>query len=157
MTTERQNQYHEYFMRVAEETAKLSYAQRTKVGAIIVKDNRAIAQGHNGQPVNFDNCCEDVLPDGTLKTKNTVVHAEANAIYFCAKNGIKTDGTVLYISMSPCVNCALAIIQAGIKKVYYRDEYRDRSGIDFLKQNNIICEQIKRKNNEQKPTADSRA
>ena len=148
MTEARQQQYHEYFMRIAEETAKLSFAERTKVGAILVKDNRAIAQGHNGQPVNFDNCCEEVLPDGTLKTKETVIHAEANAIYFCAKNGIPTNGTTLYISMSPCVKCALAIIQAGIVRVFYRDEYRDRSGIDFLRKNNIICEQIKRNNNE---------
>ena len=147
MTEERQQQYHEYFMRIAEETAKLSFANRTKVGAILVKDNRAIAQGHNGQPVNFDNCCENVLPDGTLQTKETVIHAEANAIYFCAKNGISTNGTTLYISMSPCVKCALAIIQAGITRVFYRDEYRDRSGIDFLRKNNIICEQIKRKDN----------
>ena len=147
MTEERQQQYHEYFMRIAEETAKLSFANRTKVGAILVKDNRAIAQGHNGQPVNFDNCCENVLPDGTLQTKETVIHAEANAIYFCAKNGIPTNGTTLYISMSPCVKCALAIIQAGITRVFYRDEYRDRSGIDFLRKNNIICEQIKRKDN----------
>ena len=148
MTEARQQQYHEYFMRIAEETAKLSFAERTKVGAILVKDNRAIAQGHNGQPVNFDNCCEEVLPDGTLKTKETVIHAEANAIYFCTKNGIPTNGTTLYISMSPCVKCALAIIQAGIVRVFYRDEYRDRSGIDFLRKNNIICEQIKRNNNE---------
>ena len=147
MTEERQQQYHEYFMRIAEETAKLSFANRTKVGAILVKDNRAIAQGHNGQPVNFDNCCENVLPDGTLQTKETVIHTEANAIYFCAKNGIPTNGTTLYISMSPCVKCALAIIQAGITRVFYRDEYRDRSGIDFLRKNNIICEQIKRKDN----------
>lgn len=133
MTPERQQQYHEYFLKVAEETAKLSFANRTKVGAILVRDNRIIAQGHNGQPVNFDNCCEDVLPDGTLKTKETVIHAEANAIYFCAKNGLKTDGTTLYISMSPCVKCALGIIQAGISRVFYRDEYRDRSGIDFLR------------------------
>lgn len=147
MTEKRQQQYHEYFMRIAEETAKLSFAKRTKVGAILVKDNRAIAQGHNGQPVNFDNSCEVVLPDGTLQTKETVIHAEANAIYFCAKNGIPTNGTTLYISMSPCVKCALAIIQAGITRVFYRDEYRDRSGIDFLRKNNISCEQIKRENN----------
>ena len=144
MTKERQQQYHEYFMRVAEETANLSFAKRTKVGAILVKDNRAIAQGHNGQPVNFDNVCEDVLPDGSLETKDTVIHAEANAIYFCAKNGIPTNGTTLYISMSPCVKCALAIIQAGISKVFYRTEYRDRSGIEFLRKNNIPCEQLTR-------------
>ena len=143
MTKKRQEQYHKYFMRVAVETAKLSHAKRTKVGAILVLNNRIIAQGHNGTPTGIDNNCEDVLSDGSLVTKETVVHAEANAIYFCAKNGLKTDGTTLYITLSPCVKCALGIIQAGIKKVYYLEKYRDISGIDFLKQNNIEVKQMK--------------
>lgn len=133
MSPERQEQYHRYFMRVAFETAKLSHAKRTKVGAVLVLDNRIISQGHNGTPTHFCDICEDVLEDGSLVTKDTVIHAEANAIYFCAKNGLKTDGTTLYITMSPCVKCALGIIQAGIKTVYYFEEYRDPSGIEFLK------------------------
>lgn len=134
----------EYLMRVAELTSLNSYARRSKVGAILVKEGRIIATGYNGQPRGLDNSCEIVLDDGTLQTKDTVIHSEANAIYFCAKHGLKTEGTDLYVTMSPCVKCALAIIQAGIKHVYYREEYRDTSGIEFLKKNNIKVEQLKR-------------
>jgi len=93
-------------------------------------------------PSGLGTCCEIQNPDGTLTTRPEVIHAEANAIYFCAKNGLKTNGTVLYTTMSPCVQCALAIIQAGIKKVYYREKYRDTSGIDFLKKNGIPVIQL---------------
>lgn len=137
MSPERQEQYHQYFMSVARETAKLSHAKRTKVGAVLVLDNRIISQGHNGTPTHYNDACEDVLPDGSLVTKKEVIHAEANAIYFCARNGISTNGTILYLTMSPCVNCALAIIQAGIRKVYYLSDYRDLSGVKFLRENNI--------------------
>lgn len=132
-------------MRVAELTATNSYARRSKVGAILVKEGRIIGSGWNGQPHGMENSCEIVNADGTLTTKDTVIHSEANAIFFCAKNGIKTDGTILYVSLSPCVKCALAIIQAGIKTVYYRKQYRDISGIEFLKKNNIKVEQLKKK------------
>lgn len=143
MSPERQIQYHKYFMRVALETAKLSHAKRNKVGAILVLNNRILSQGHNGTPTYFPDECEDVCSDGSLVTKETVIHAEANAIYFCAKNGLKTEGTTLYITLSPCIKCALGIIQAGIKTVYYFEKYRDPSGIDFLKKNNIQIEQLK--------------
>jgi len=126
-----------YYMGVAELTALNSYAKRTKVGAVLVRDGRIISSGWNGQPAGMDNNCEDQLPDGTLVTKNTVIHSEVNAIFFCAKNGIKTDGAILYLTLSPCVTCALAIIQAGIKEVYYKDKYRDLSGVKFLKKNHI--------------------
>lgn len=142
MTYERQEQYHKYFMSVAEETAKLSHARRSKVGALIVLDNRILTQGHNGTPTGFDDNCEIENSDGTLTTRDEVIHAEANALYFCAKYGLKTDGTTLYVTMSPCVKCALGIIQAGIKAVYYRIPYRDTSGIEFLRKNNILIKQI---------------
>ena len=77
-----------------------------------------------------------------MKTRADVVHAEANTIYFCAKHGIATDGTVLYITLSPCATCALAIIQAGIKKVCYHEEYRDKTGLDILRDANIELEMV---------------
>ena len=130
------------YIEIAKVVAKRSEDPHTKVGAVLVKDGRLIASGWNGQPHGFDNSCEIVNPDGSMTTKETVIHAEANVVYFCAKHGIKTDGTTLYITMSPCIKCGLAIIQAGIKKVYYRTAYRDPSGIAFLRQNNIKVEQL---------------
>ena len=132
-----------YYMKVAELTATNSYARRTKVGAVLVRDGRIISSGWNGQPAGLPNNCEDELPDGSLVTKNTVIHSEVNAIFFGAKNGIKTDGSTLYLTLSPCVTCALAIIQAGIKEVYYREKYRDLNGVKFLKKNNIKVYQLK--------------
>lgn len=142
MTKKRQFEYHRYFMEVAELTSKLSYARRNKVGAIIVKNNRILTHGHNGTPVGYDNNCENENSDGTLTTKDEVIHAEANALYYCAKYGISTDGATLYVTMSPCVKCAQAIIQAGIKNIFYRIKYRDTFGIEFLKKNNIKITQI---------------
>ena len=132
-----------YYMKVAELTATNSYARRTKVGAVLVRDGRIISSGWNGQPAGLPNNCEDELPDGSLVTKNTVIHSEVNAIFFCAKNGIKTDGSTLYLTLSPCVTCALAIIQAGIKEVYYKEKYRDLNGVKLLKKNNIKVDQLK--------------
>lgn len=142
MTPQRQEQYHEYFMKVAEVTAQLSHARRSKVGALIVLDNRILTQGHNGTPTGFDDNCENENADGTLTTKDEVIHAEANALYFCAKYGLKTDGTILYVTMSPCIKCALGIIQAGIKAIYYRTPYRDLSGVELLRKNGIDVKQI---------------
>ena len=129
-------------MDIAERTAQNSYAIRSKVGAILVCDNHIIAEGWNGRVKSQDNCCEITNLDGTLTTRKDVVHAEVNIIYFCAKHGIKTDGTVLYITLSPCATCALAIIQAGIKKVYYHEAYRDDTGVNILKDSGIEIEQI---------------
>ena len=129
-----------YFIGVAKLTAQLSHAQRKKVGAVIVKDKRICAIGFNGTPTGFDNCCEETLPDGTLKTKATVVHAEANAIYWCAKSDISTDGATLYQTLSPCSTCALGIIQSGIKRVVYVEDYRDLTGVEILKRAGIVVD-----------------
>ena len=134
--------YNKYLMQVALLTAKNSMAVRHKVGAILVKDGRIITSGINGTPSGMDNCCEYTNADGTLTTKENVIHAEANIIYFCAKNGIQTNGTALYITLSPCANCALAIIQAGIKEVFYHEQYRDTTGLKILKDNFIDVKQI---------------
>ena len=131
-----------YFMKVAQLTAELSYAKRKKVGAVLTKDNRIISIGYNGTPKNFINSCEDVLPDGSLVTKPIVVHAEANALFWCAKTEIITEGSTLYLTLSPCATCALGIIQSGVKRVVYLEQYRDCTGINVLKQGNVIVEQF---------------
>ena len=138
----KEEKYNSYFMDVAVRTAQNSYAVRSKVGAVLVYDNHIVAEGWNGRVKSQDNCCEITNPDGTLTTRKDVVHAEVNIIYFCAKHGIKTDGTVLYITLSPCATCALAIIQAGIKKVYYHEAYRDDTGIHILRDSGIEVEQL---------------
>lgn len=129
-------------MGVAKLTAQLSHAKRTKVGAIMTKDNRIISIGINGTPTGFDNNCEDELPDGSLVTKNVVVHAEMNVLCFCAKTEIESEGATIYLTLSPCANCALAMIQSGIKRVVYLEKYRDTSGIKILEQAGIKVEQF---------------
>lgn len=132
-----------FFMKTALLAARNSFAIRNKVGAVFVKDGRIISTGWNGQPQGFNNCCEEKLEDGSLKTLSTVIHAEANAICFCAKNGISLKDCDLYITLSPCINCALLLLQSGIKNVYYYDDYRDNSGIQLLNQKGIKCIKIK--------------
>ena len=143
----RQKEFDDFFITCAFAAANLSRAVRTKVGAILVRDKRIIATGYNGQPYNFENSCEIVLENGELKTKSTVVHAELNAILFCARHGIKTENSSLYITMSPCVSCAITIIQAGIKEVIFADTYRDESGISLLNSANIRVEQYVKSDN----------
>lgn len=143
----KKDKFNQYFMRVALLTAANSYARRSKVGAILVRDGRLVASGWNGQPRGFNNCCEKeiVTPEGDiqLETLPTVIHSEANLLTYCAKYGIPTDETELYVTLSPCVKCALLILQAGIRTVYYNEEYRDTSGIDFLRNAGIVVKQIK--------------
>lgn len=134
-----------YFMKVAQLTAELSYATRKKVGSVLVKDNRIISIGFNGTPKGFPNACEDAMPDGSLKTKSIVVHAEANALFWCAKNSTVTEGATMYLTLSPCATCALGLIQSGIKRVVYSEKYRDTAGIDVLIQAGIVVEQMEEK------------
>lgn len=129
-------------MKCAIASSELSVAVRKKVGAVIARDSRILASGYNGQPYHLDNCCEYVDDNGDLTTKETVVHAEMNAILFCAKYGISTDKADLYVTMCPCQKCAGAIIQAGIKKVFYLDEYRDMTAIQTLEAAGIEIERI---------------
>lgn len=136
-----------YFMDIAELTAINSYAIRSKVGTVLVKDGRIICTGWNGTPYRFPNACEEERIDiatgeKTLVTLPYVIHAEMNVICFCAKNGINTDGTSLYITLSPCEKCALLLIQAGIKNVYYRTAYRDDTGLKILQKSSINVKQL---------------
>lgn len=126
------------YMEVAYQFAKLSYAERRKVGAVIVKDNQIISFGYNGTPNGFNNCCE--TSEDT--TKKEVLHAESNAITKVAQSTTSCGGAKLYTTTAPCFDCSKLIIQSGIRKVYYTETYRDMSGIELLRQANIKIERI---------------
>ena len=128
MTSEKQIKYDKAYLRIANEWGQLSYCQRKKVGAIIVKDKMIISDGYNGTPTGFDNCCEN--SDG--QTKWDVLHAEANAILKVARSTQSCEGATLYITLSPCKDCSKLIHQSGIKRVVYTKGYRDDSGLIFL-------------------------
>ena len=134
------------YMKTAKLFAEHSTAIRKKVGAVIVKDNRIISIGYNGMPTGWTNVCEDVvtpsLPylqgDGpTLKTKPEVLHAESNAIAKLAKSSESGNGASLFVTCSPCLECAKLIYQSGIQEVFYNEEYRSNDGIEFLTKCNI--------------------
>lgn len=118
--------------------AENSYCIRRQVGALLVKDKMIISDGYNGTPAGFENICED--ENG--KTKPYVLHAEANAISKIAKSGNSSNGATLYVTTSPCIECAKLIIQAGIKKVVYAEPYRINDGIQLLKRANIELLQL---------------
>lgn len=132
---------HHAHLEVAETYARLSKAKRLQVGAIVVKDNRVISIGYNGTPAGWDNNCEEEV-QGTLKTKAEVIHAEANAIGKIARSNESGLDATMYISHSPCFDCAKLIHIAGIKKVYFRKHYRSEDGINFLKKCNIEVEKL---------------
>lgn len=128
------------YMQTAETFAKLSSAQRLHVGAIVVKDGRIISIGYNGMPAGWSNVCEDVSEDGTLKTKPEVLHAETNAIAKLARSSESGLGADLFVTHSPCLECAKLIYQTGIKNVYYKYDYRDITGIKFLELSGVQVE-----------------
>ena len=115
-----------------------SYCKRRKVGALLVKDKMIISDGYNGTPSGFENVCED----DDNKTKPYVLHAEANAITKIAKSGNSSEGATLYVTSSPCLECAKLIIQSGIKRVVLTENYRIEDGINLLKRANIDVEQV---------------
>lgn len=122
-----------FYMGIAEYVAKQSRANRSKVGAVIVKNNSIISFGYNGTLPNADNICEDVNGN----TKPDVCHAELNALCKCLKEGISVSGATIYQTLSPCQYCALFMIQSGISTVYYKEEYRIKDGINILRENGI--------------------
>ena len=126
------------YLEMAEVWAQNSYCKRRKVGALLVKDRTIISDGYNGTPSGFENVCED--ENGV--TKPYVLHAEANAITKVAKSGNSSAGATLFVTASPCAECAKLIIQAGIRRVVYRDAYRLMDGIDLLERAGIEVEQI---------------
>lgn len=127
------------YLKMAKEWSNLSKCKRKKVGALIVKNGMIISDGYNGTPSKFNNDCED----SDNKTNWYVLHGEANAILKCAKYGKSTDGATLYQTLSPCKECSKLIIQSGIKRLVYIEEYKDKSGIDFLKKYGIEVIKIK--------------
>ena len=125
------------YLEMAEIWAQNSYCKRRKVGALLVKDRMIISDGYNGTPSGFENVCEE---DGV--TKPYVLHAEANAITKVAKSGNSSEGATLYVTASPCLECSKLIIQSGIKRVVYRDEYRLTDGIDLLRRAGVEVEKV---------------
>lgn len=123
----------DYYMSLADTTAKLSRAEKLKVGAVIVTTDDAILYGWNGQPAGWDNQCEFVLEDGSLETYPSVLHAEMNCLSKLAKSTLSGRGASLFLTHSPCINCAKAVYQSGIIQVYYRHDYRCTEGVQFLK------------------------
>jgi dCMP deaminase len=139
------------YMQVAYQFAKLSYAKRRKVGSVIVKDEQIVSFGYNGTPHGFDNSCEethyhswdyDKNAKGYEATKFEVLHAESNALAKLAKSTMSSDGADLYVTMSPCFECAKLIIQSGIKNVFYSEEYRDTRGLKLLDKANISTNKV---------------
>ena len=121
------------YLRMARIWAENSYCKRRKVGALVVKEKMIISDGYNGTPSGFENVCEDE----TDTTKPYVLHAEANAITKLARSSNNSDGATLYVTAAPCIECSKLIIQAGIKRVIYAEQYRLNDGIDLLRRANI--------------------
>ena len=133
MQTEKQLILDSRYLRMASIWSENSYCRRRKVGAILVKDNMIISDGYNGTPSGFENCCEDT--EG--RTFPYVLHAEANAITKVARSHNSSEGSTLYVTSSPCLECAKLIIQAGIKRVVFSEYYRICEGIELLKKAGI--------------------
>ncbi len=131
--TEKQLSLDKRYMRMAQIWAENSYCQRRKVGALMVKDQMIISDGYNGTPAGFENCCEDE----TGHTYPFVLHAEANAITKIACTSNSSKGATLYVTTSPCIECAKLIIQAGINRVVFSEHYRLQDGIELLKKAGI--------------------
>jgi dCMP deaminase len=146
------------YMNWARSAAKLSHARRLQVGAVIVKDDTVISYGYNGMPAGWDNNCEDVLSTyderdthsmgdwqydestkkfSRLKTKPEVLHAEMNSLMKLAKSSSSGSQASMFVTHSPCLDCAKGIHQAGIKQVFYQEDYRDSAGIEFLRRSNV--------------------
>jgi len=126
------------YMKIAYQIASQSYCVRRQVGSVLVKNGQIISDGYNGTPAGFDNCCE-VNPD---KTKPEVLHAEANALAKVGRSTNNSDGSTMYITLSPCYECSKLLIQFGIKEVYYCEEYRDLSGVELLKKSGVKVKRI---------------
>ena len=138
MSSDKQKKYDKAYLKMAQTWGELSHCERKKVGALIVKDRMIISDGYNGTPSGFENECEDE----EHYTKWYVLHAEANAILKVAASTQSCVGATLYITLSPCRECSKLIHQAGIKRVVYLVEYKDRSGLDYLEKAGVILTQL---------------
>lgn len=133
MVVDKQHKLDERYLRMARIWAENSYCVRRQVGALVVKDKMIISDGYNGTPSGFENVCED---DNNV-TKPYVLHAEANAITKLARSNNNSDGATIYITASPCIECAKLIIQSGIRRVVYGEQYRLTDGVDLLRRAGI--------------------
>lgn len=133
MTSEKQRKFDQRYLEMARIWAQNSYCQRRQVGALVVKNGMIISDGYNGTPSGFENICEDE----TGVTKPYVLHAEANAITKLARSSNNSEGATIYITASPCIECAKLIIQSGIKRVVYGEKYRLMDGIELLQRAGI--------------------
>jgi len=129
------------YMDIAYRVADMSYAERKKVGALLVKDSNILAFGWNGMPSGFDNKCEHIYNAESI-TNNEVVHAEQNVLAKMAKNTSSSDGATIYVTLSPCMYCAVSMVQSGIKRIVYHEEYRKPESIDFLLKAGVEIERI---------------
>lgn len=141
----KQRKYDIAYLRMAREWAKLSYCERRKVGALIIKDRMIVSDGYNGTPSGFENICEDE----ENYTKWYVLHAEANAILKMASSTNSSQGGTLYLTLSPCKECSKLVHQSGIKRLVYLERYKDDSGLKFLEKAGVEVEQISKKELEQ--------
>lgn len=162
-----QKQFDKMYIEFAFKVAELSKAERLKVGAVLTLDNRPLANGYNGTISGQNNSCEEEIltiyfPEGNFKihekdldqyadpvivdrelvTKDTVLHAEANLITFCAKNGIKTNDGTVYVTHMPCSKCCTLLIQSGIKRIVYAKEYRQQDSLRICLENNVSLEKL---------------
>ena len=135
----------DYYMKVAELTSTLSYAKRLQVGSVIVKGNKILDTGYNGMPSGWDNECEtveiveiDEKFSKQLVTKQEVLHSETNAIAKVSASTESSEGSTMFCTHAPCINCAKLIYQSGINSLYYRNTYRDTSGIEFLEKSGVV-------------------
>lgn len=137
MMDEKQTQLDSRYLRMARIWSENSYCQRRKVGALVVKDRMIISDGYNGTPMGFENVCEE---NGV--TKPYVLHAEANAITKLARSNNNSEGSTLYVTASPCIECAKLIIQSGIRRVVYAEKYRLDDGIKLMERAGISVEYL---------------
>jgi dCMP deaminase len=130
---------HVTYLKMASEWSENSCCNRKKVGALIIKDQMIVSDGYNGTPSGFNNDCEGANGD----TQWYVLHAEANAITKLAKNASgNSEGSTLYVTLSPCKECCKLIIQTGIKRVFFKELYRDQEGLRILRESGILIEQL---------------
>ena len=134
----KQERYDRAYMRMAQEWSRLSHCTRKKVGALIVKDGMIISDGYNGTPTGFPNDCEDAQG----LTLWYVLHAEANAIMKVARSTNNARNATLYLTHSPCKECSKLILQAGIKRLVYLNDYKDPSGLDLLEKGGILLQRL---------------
>jgi dCMP deaminase len=136
--SDKQLKYDIAYLKMAKEWSELSHCERKKVGALIVKNGMIISDGYNGTPSGYDNCCEN----DNWETHWYTIHAESNAILKCARWGHSCDGATLYLTHSPCKDCSKSILQSGIQRVVYIEEYKDLEGVNFLISSGIQVEKI---------------